>query len=204
MSDGNIKWAVSVFAAAGASLVACILSQPGDMILTETYKPKKTDPAVESVTSETVMSDIPSGTAVANDGVNDVTIPSTIPQSVGNELVDRLAEESTVNEPLSAVSVSSPKWSPPTTSSATDGSGVSSISAIDGHTPSSTRVLTLQERSTPSFLDTVKKLYHEGGVPKFFTGTQARIVHVGLIITSQLIVYDIVKQLLGLPATGSH
>ena len=38
----------------------------------------------------------------------------------------------------------------------------------------------------------------------FFTGLQARFVHVGMIITSQLVIYDLVKQLLGLPATGSH
>mmetsp|Transcript_4840 Transcript_4840/g.7536 ORF Transcript_4840/g.7536 Transcript_4840/m.7536 type:complete len:326 (+) Transcript_4840:65-1042(+) len=51
----------------------------------------------------------------------------------------------------------------------------------------------------------VQKIYHRpGGLAEFFRGTQARIVHVGMIITSQLVVYDIVKQLLGLPATGSH
>jgi solute carrier family 25 phosphate transporter 3 len=44
----------------------------------------------------------------------------------------------------------------------------------------------------------------QGGVPGFFTGTGARIIHVSTIITSQLVIYDIVKQLLGLPATGSH
>ena len=43
-----------------------------------------------------------------------------------------------------------------------------------------------------------------GGVSEFFRGTKARIVHVGMIITSQLVVYDLVKQALGLPATGSH
>lgn len=44
----------------------------------------------------------------------------------------------------------------------------------------------------------------KGGISGFFTGTGARIVHVSSIITSQLVIYDIVKQLLGLPATGSH
>jgi solute carrier family 25 phosphate transporter 3 len=38
----------------------------------------------------------------------------------------------------------------------------------------------------------------------FFVGTGARLVHVVSIITSQLMVYDVVKQALGLPATGSH
>lgn len=92
------KWLVSVSAAFCASLVACIFSQPGDMILTETYKGSE-------------------------------------PGSFGKVL----------------------------------------------HT-----------------------LYGRGGLMEFFTGTGARIVHVGMIITSQLVIYDIVKQMMGLPATGSH
>lgn len=102
LSSKNTKWVVSVCAAFIASLFACIFSQPGDMILTETYR------KVE---------------------------------------------------------------------------------------PGSTQ---------KSFVQVIDKLYKSGGVPNFFTGTGARIVHVGMIITSQLVVYDIVKQLLGLPATGSH
>mmetsp|Transcript_23602 Transcript_23602/g.33867 ORF Transcript_23602/g.33867 Transcript_23602/m.33867 type:complete len:341 (+) Transcript_23602:56-1078(+) len=95
----DFKWMVSVDAAFFASILACIFSQPGDMILTETYKEKTTKPL----------------------------------------------------------------W------------GI------------------------------VKDIYeNKGGVSGFFTGTSARILHVGLIITSQLVIYDIVKQLLGLPATGSH
>ena len=110
LAEGQIKWAVSILAAFLASLVACIFSQPGDMILTETYRPKK---------------------------------------------VDKLN---------------------PTT-------------------------------KVRSFVDTIRKLLTEGGmenVENLFMGTGARIVHVGLIITSQLVIYDQVKQILGLPATGSH
>ncbi len=94
----DIKWVVSVLAAFVASLFACIFSQPGDMILTETYKGK-----------------------------------------TGN-----------------------------------------------------------------SFFGVIGSIHKSGGIPAFFTGTGARIVHVSSIITSQLVIYDIVKQLLGLPATGSH
>uniref|UniRef100_A0A7S2ETP5 Mitochondrial phosphate carrier protein n=1 Tax=Trieres chinensis TaxID=1514140 RepID=A0A7S2ETP5_TRICV len=102
-SEGNtaadLKWIVSVCSAFIASIFACIFSQPGDMILTETYKGSK------------------------NEG---------------------------------------------------------------------------------GFFGVVGTVYGRGGLPAFFTGTGARIVHVGLIITSQLVIYDIVKQALGLPATGSH
>merc|ERR1719162_1592720 len=94
----DLKWAVSVVSAFVASLFACIFSQPGDMILTETYKGKS-----------------------------------------GN-----------------------------------------------------------------GFFGVVGNIYSKGGPAAFFTGTGARIIHVSTIITSQLVIYDIVKQLLGLPATGSH
>lgn len=100
LAENQIKWIVSVVAAFCASLVACISSQPGDMILTETYRPER--------------------------------------------------------------------------------------------------------KASTGFLGVVKGIYKVNGIPSFFVGTGARIVHVGLIITSQLVIYDIVKQLLGLPATGSH
>ena len=92
------KWLVSISSAFCASIVACLFSQPGDMVLTETYKSEKPKP----------------------------------------------------------------------------------------------------------FGVVLRSLYQRGGVGEFFTGTGARIVHVGMIITSQLVIYDVVKQLLGLPATGSH
>lgn len=63
---------------------------------------------------------------------------------------------------------------------------------------------TYQGPKPGSFGTVVQKIYQRGQVGEFFRGTQARIVHVGMIITSQLVVYDIVKQMLGLPATGSH
>jgi hypothetical protein len=33
---------------------------------------------------------------------------------------------------------------------------------------------------------------------------RARLLHVGMIVTIQLVIYDFVKQLVGLPATGAH
>jgi solute carrier family 25 phosphate transporter 3 len=55
-----------------------------------------------------------------------------------------------------------------------------------------------------TFFQVVGAINARGGVGEFFRGTGARIVHVGMIITSQLVIYDIVKQMLGLAATGSH
>lgn len=58
------------------------------------------------------------------------------------------------------------------------------------------------ERS--DFGQVVKDLYDDQGISGFLSGLTARLLQVGTIITSQLVLYDIVKQLLGLPATGSH
>jgi solute carrier family 25 phosphate transporter 3 len=50
----------------------------------------------------------------------------------------------------------------------------------------------------------ISDIYRQGGINGFFIGTSARLVHVVSIITSQLMIYDLVKQAVGLPATGSH
>eukprot|EP00956_Cyclotella_meneghiniana_P042761 scaffold249312_cov72-Cyclotella_meneghiniana.AAC.10 len=112
------KWVVSAIAAMIASVMACLLSQPGDVILTETYK-----------------------------GADEKSSNSK-------------------NQP-------SPK-----------NRGLSEVSA------------SIFERHSDEGLIQ--------GLSGFYTGLYARLVHVGMIITSQLIIYDLVKQLLGLPATGSH
>ena len=104
-----------------ASVAACLLSQPGDMILTETYSTGKSS------------SDDSEGTSKPKKKASPAAVP-----------VDK------------------------------------------------------------SFLPVIHTIYKNGGLFEFFRGTNARIVHVGLIITSQLVIYDVVKQLLGLPATGSH
>lgn len=40
------------------------------------------------------------------------------------------------------------------------------------------------------------------GVRGFFVGMKTRLLHVGLIVTLQLLLYDIIKRLCGIPATG--
>jgi solute carrier family 25 phosphate transporter 3 len=126
LSPDFVKWTVSVLSAMVASVMACFLSHPGDVILTETHK------------------------GGGHGGTTDKQ-PS--------------------------------KKSKETTSSASKQS--------------------LCEVSATIYSRNGEKGVMQG-LSGFFTGLQARFVHVGLIITSQLVIYDIVKQLLGLPATGSH
>ena len=50
----------------------------------------------------------------------------------------------------------------------------------------------------------VAEIYNErGGARGFYAGLGARLVQVGGIIVSQLLLYDVLKQSLGLPATGT-
>jgi solute carrier family 25 phosphate transporter 3 len=58
-------------------------------------------------------------------------------------------------------------------------------------------------RQQPSFSEVVAGVLEERGAQGFFAGISARFVHVGAIITSQLVLYDFIKQMLGLPATGT-
>ena len=41
------------------------------------------------------------------------------------------------------------------------------------------------------------------GIRGFFVGFQARLLHVGLTVTIQLLIYDYIKRLVGIAATGS-
>lgn len=57
---------------------------------------------------------------------------------------------------------------------------------------------------TRTFGDICTDIMRLEGVPGFFVGIKARFAHVGSIITLQLVMYDALKVMLGLPATGSH
>jgi solute carrier family 25 phosphate transporter 3 len=46
-------------------------------------------------------------------------------------------------------------------------------------------------------------IYEEKGFGGFYAGFSARLAHVAAIVTTQLVLYDFLKQLLGLPATVS-
>lgn len=61
-----------------------------------------------------------------------------------------------------------------------------------------------RQSASKGIFGVVRGIRERHGLAGFFAGTKARIAHVGLIITSQLVIYDLVKQALGLPATGSH
>ncbi len=54
------------------------------------------------------------------------------------------------------------------------------------------------------FRNVVGGIYRRRGIPGFFLGTSARLAHVVSIITTQLVIYDVVKVALGLPITGGH
>jgi len=123
ISADYVKWIVSVLAAMVASVMACLMSQPGDVILTETYE---------------------GGGHGHGHG----------------------------------------------------GGSAKSLGAAANRKSIEVKAKGLREVSSA--------IYSRGQLLGFFTGLQARFVHVGLIITSQLVIYDLVKQLLGLPASGSH
>lgn len=64
---------------------------------------------------------------------------------------------------------------------------------------------TYKNKTPKKFINVIKEIKASSpGLSGFFVGTQARLVHVGIIITSQLMIYDVVKQAVGLKATGAH
>ena len=56
-------------------------------------------------------------------------------------------------------------------------------------------------RLSSSILTLGQDIFKEDGLSGFYAGYSARLAHVIAIVTSQLVLYDFLKQLLGLPAT---
>ena len=52
-------------------------------------------------------------------------------------------------------------------------------------------------------LQIIADSWQELGMKGLFIGTKARLFHVSTIVVSQLLVYDIIKQICGIPASGS-
>mmetsp|Transcript_9724 Transcript_9724/g.16062 ORF Transcript_9724/g.16062 Transcript_9724/m.16062 type:complete len:168 (-) Transcript_9724:319-822(-) len=50
----------------------------------------------------------------------------------------------------------------------------------------------------------MRDAFEEIGVRGLFRGTQARLVHVIVIVVTQLLLYDTIKGLCGIPVTGFH
>lgn len=52
--------------------------------------------------------------------------------------------------------------------------------------------------------DLISQIYHSHrGIRGFMVGVKTRLLHVGVIVTVQLLIYDFVKRLFGIAATGS-
>lgn len=115
----ELQWTISLLSAFLASIVACISSQPGDVILTETFR-----------------------------GSSHAHGPSSPAKG---------AKASKADKPAA--------------------------------------------RSVAQIIST---LHAKHGYPGLFLGLSARLSHVASIITSQLVINDLVKTALGLPATGAH
>ena len=61
-----------------------------------------------------------------------------------------------------------------------------------------------QGKRPPSLARIIRDIYNKFGMRGFLRGLQARLLHVFSIVTLQLVIYDAMKQLLGLRSTGSE
>ncbi len=177
VSAADAKWAISLGAAFLASIVACLTSQPGDMILTATYKGAghgghggRSGPVV---------------------GGNAQKVQETHvgPSSFPVVLTEDDVVQSSVSDSVNNLS-----------------SNISDVSSAPTHI-SQDKPIVIQECSAATskqFSTVVSNIYHQHVLGGFYLGLVARLAHVASIITSQLVVYDLIKMALGLPVTGSH
>ena len=61
-----------------------------------------------------------------------------------------------------------------------------------------------KNHANKKFSEIIRDIYNKHGFNGFFIGVIARLMHVSSIITSQLVIYDVVKMALGLQASGAH
>jgi solute carrier family 25 phosphate transporter 3 len=131
-------------------------------------------------------------------------IPYTVVQLVSFELLTA-ALYSTLNDQGMDTTVSSTKFAI-TFFSAVIAGILSSTASQPGDVILSITNKSRKNENTalPSVLQIVTELFEVEGVQGFFKGYQARLVHVCVIVVSQLLVYDSVKQFFGIAATGSQ
>jgi len=127
-------------------------------------------------------------------------VPYTMAKQVSFDIVAGLLYSYLAKKDEGTLNVDDLKWVVSVTSAF-----VASIFACISSQPGDMILTETYKGKTDSgFFGVVLSIYKNKGIGGFFTGTGARIIHVSSIITSQLVIYDIVKQFLGLPATGSH
>jgi solute carrier family 25 (mitochondrial phosphate transporter), member 3 len=151
----KIRVLISFLASASASVIACISSQPGDMILTATYKG-------------------------GHGGHGHGPPAAAVKQAAA-------AAVAPVTSKLAAAASSSPV--------------AGKIAAAA--TAAATKAIAKAEKKE-SFSEVIAGIYKARGLGGFYVGLEARLAHVAAIITSQLMLYDVIKVALGLPLTGSH
>lgn len=76
----------------------------------------------------------------------------------------------------------------------------STAARTTGATDNNNNIVIVQRRRTRDIISDI--LRSEKGVRGFFVGMKTRLLHVGIIVTLQLIIYDFVKRFCGIAATG--
>lgn len=189
--------AASVIAGAIASILLCPMESARIRVVTdEEYKGKSMLQTLPSLIKESGFLSLFSGIYA----MLSKQVPYTMAKQVSFDIVAGFLYSMLGTKDNLSVNVDDLKWVVSVTSAF-----IASIFACIFSQPGDMILTeTYKGNTSQGFFGVIDSIYKNGGFPTFFTGTGARIVHVSTIITSQLVIYDIVKQLLGLPATGSH
>lgn len=125
-------------------------------------------------------------------------VPYTVTKNVSFDLITRFFYSTVRQSGVQAIS-SSIKFTIPLVSAAI-ASVLSSLTSQPGDT-----ILSLSCAHDGDYRtrDISRNIYRsDRGIAGFFVGTKTRLLHVGMIVTIQLLIYDYVKRLCGIGATG--
>mmetsp|Transcript_6151 Transcript_6151/g.15169 ORF Transcript_6151/g.15169 Transcript_6151/m.15169 type:complete len:396 (-) Transcript_6151:1375-2562(-) len=179
-------WTITFVSSVITSVIATIASQPGDVVLTEVYKPPPPQAQMEPEPVEVAAMEAP---------VEEVEMtanePPSAPSGGYSAEADEVSESLMTAVPAGGADYAAPSgevYPPPK-------------QYFDKFTNKNVVPPKLKKATTAAI---ASDIFRRKGIGGFFVGTKARLGHVGGIITSQLAIYDFVKQACGLAATGSH
>eukprot|EP00536_Pseudo-nitzschia_multiseries_P011112 jgi/Psemu1/297781/fgenesh1_pm.363_\ len=125
-------------------------------------------------------------------------VPYTVTKNVSFDLITKFFYSSLIQNGVATIS-SSMKFTIPLVSAAI-ASVLSSLTSQPGDTILSLSCAHDGDYRTRDISRNI--LRSDRGVAGFFVGTKTRLLHVGIIVTIQLLIYDYVKRICGIGATG--
>ena len=174
LSVTEFHWLITLVSAISAAFLSSIASQPGDTLLSSVNKQARRV--------------ISKGQSIGSGSVAITTSATTTEVVLGNKFDSKIVNNLELDEQDESNNiVYLPK-----------------IKTCNFQENSSENNSNNRNNDNDNVVQIMRECVQELGLKGLFTGTKARLVHVGVIVVVQLTAYEYVKQLLGIPMSSTH